>query len=69
MLNLHLSPHEISTLMMASDAPDQIGSDREELRTLLERHLIAFDPLAPGYQRIQVTAEGHAILKAVSRMR
>nr|WP_057927077.1 MULTISPECIES: hypothetical protein [Burkholderia] len=64
-----LSPHEISTLMMAWDAPDQIGSDRDELVTLLERQLIAFDPLASDNRHIQVTAEGHAVLKAVSRIR
>ena len=69
MLNPHLSPHEISTLMIAWDAPDQIGSDREELFTLLERRLIAIDTLASGCRRIQVTTEGHAVLKAVSRIR
>ncbi|WP_324251313.1 MULTISPECIES: hypothetical protein [unclassified Burkholderia] len=64
-----LSPHEITTLMMVWDAPDQIGSDREEIFTLLERQLIAFDPLASDDRHIQVTAEGHAVLKAVSRIR
>ncbi|NIF41049.1 hypothetical protein F3J14_09155 [Burkholderia sp. Tr-862] len=64
-----LSPHEITTLMMVGDAQDQIGSDREELVTLLERQLIAFDPLASDDRHIQVTAKGHAVLKAVSRIR
>ncbi|WP_407973421.1 hypothetical protein ACJ51O_38295 (plasmid) [Burkholderia pyrrocinia] len=64
-----LSPHEITTLMMVWDAPDQIGSDREELFTLLERQLIAFDPAAADDRHIQVTAEGRAVLKAVSRIR
>nr|WP_041490768.1 hypothetical protein [Burkholderia cepacia] len=64
-----LSPHEITTLMMAWSAPDQLGSDRAELFTLLERRLVAFDPLSTDYGPIQVTAEGHAVLKAVSRVR
>ncbi|VWC72882.1 preprotein translocase subunit SecA [Burkholderia aenigmatica] len=64
-----LSPHEITTLMMAWDAPDQIESDREELFTLLERQLIAFDQSTSEDRHILVTAEGHAVLKAVSRIR
>ncbi|KVN34069.1 hypothetical protein WJ63_04185 [Burkholderia pyrrocinia] len=64
-----LSPHEITTLMIVSDAPDQIGSDRGELIALLERQLIVFHPLASGYRRIQVTDQGRAVLKAVSRIR
>ncbi|AOK18263.1 hypothetical protein WJ41_06805 [Burkholderia ubonensis] len=64
-----LSPHEITTLLMVRNAPDQIGSDREELLTLLERQLIAIDPMDSNIRRIQVTAEGHAVLNAVSRIR
>ncbi|WP_080419176.1 hypothetical protein [Burkholderia ubonensis] len=64
-----LSPHEITTLLMVRNAPDQIGSDREELLTLLERQLIAIDPMVSDIRRIQVTAEGHAVLNAVSRIR
>ncbi|VWC90893.1 preprotein translocase subunit SecA [Burkholderia lata] len=63
------SPQEIAKLMIAWDAPDQIESDREELFTLLERQLIAFDPSASEDRHILVTAEGHAVLKAVSRIR
>ncbi|AOJ64331.1 hypothetical protein WJ32_06445 [Burkholderia ubonensis] len=64
-----LSPHEITTLLMVRNAPDQIGSDREELLTLLEHQLIAIDPMASDFRRIEVTAEGHAVLNAVSRIR
>ncbi|KWD85803.1 hypothetical protein WL71_13185 [Burkholderia ubonensis] len=64
-----LSPHEITTLIMIWAAPNQIGLDRDELSTLLEHHLIALDPQAPDDRRIQVTTEGHAVLKAVSRIR
>ncbi|MGU7782143.1 hypothetical protein [Burkholderia sp. PU8-34] len=64
-----LSPHEITTLMMVWNAPDQIGSDREELFALLERQLVAFDPSASDCRPIRVTDEGRAVLKAVSRIR
>ena len=64
-----LSPHEISTLMMVRDAPDQIGSDREELFTLLDRQLIAFEPTTLDCRRIEVTTAGRDVLKAVSRIR
>ncbi|RKU00589.1 hypothetical protein C7H84_26115 [Burkholderia sp. Nafp2/4-1b] len=64
-----LSPHEISTLIMVRDAPDQIGSDREEIFTLLERQLIAFERTTSDCHRIEVTTAGRDILKAVSRIR
>ncbi|KVN59136.1 hypothetical protein WT14_22045 [Burkholderia stagnalis] len=64
-----LSPHEMTTLMIAWDAPDQIELERDELVTLIERRLIAVDEPASGRRRVQVTAEGRAVLKAVSRIR
>ncbi|CAN0625918.1 conserved protein of unknown function [Burkholderia multivorans] len=67
--NMLLSPHEFTTLMMLWDAPDQIGSDRDELRALLERQLISVDPLSTGHRRIQITPRGRAVLRAVSRIR
>ncbi|MGU7774242.1 hypothetical protein ACV229_29205 [Burkholderia sp. MR1-5-21] len=64
-----LSPHELTTLMMVWNAPDQVGSDREELVALLERQLVAFDPSVSDDRSIRVTDEGRAVLKAVSRIR
>ena len=64
-----LSTHEMTTLMIAWDAPDQIELERDELVTLIEHRLIAVDQPASGCRRVQVTAEGRAVLKAVSRMR
>jgi len=55
--------------MIVWDAPDQIELDRDELVTLIEHRLIAVDQPASGCRRVQVTAEGRAVLKAVSRMR
>ncbi|MCA8331664.1 hypothetical protein LGN28_27585 [Burkholderia cepacia] len=64
-----LSPHEISTLIMVRDAPDQIDSDRDELFTLLERQLIAFELTTLHCRRVEVTTAGRDVLKAVSRIR
>ncbi|MDY7789028.1 hypothetical protein [Burkholderia ubonensis] len=64
-----LSPHEIATLMMVWDAPDQIELDRDEVVMLLEHHLIALDQQTSAYRRVQITEKGHAVLKAVSRIR
>ncbi|MGN6319512.1 hypothetical protein [Trinickia sp.] len=64
-----LSPHELATLMLVRDAPDQIG-DRAELSTLLERHLIALDEAEDiGLPRPRITPNGHSILEACSRLR
>ncbi|RQP38803.1 hypothetical protein DF156_06900 [Burkholderia ubonensis] len=68
-MQIMLSPHEITTLIMVWDAPDQIELDRDELVTLLAHRLIVLDPQASDCRRIQVTPEGHAVLKAVLRMR
>lgn len=64
-----LSPHELATLLLVRDAPDQIG-DRAELCTLLEQHLIALDqPEAIGLPRPRITENGNSILEACSRLR
>lgn len=64
-----LSPHELATLMLVKDAPDQIG-DRAELGTLLERHLIALEQAEDiGLLRPRITENGNSILEACSRLR
>nr|WP_080409591.1 hypothetical protein [Burkholderia ubonensis] len=68
-MQITLSPHEITTLIMVWNAPDQIELDRDELVTLLTHRLIALDPQGSDYRRIHVTPEGHAVLKAVLRIR
>jgi hypothetical protein len=64
-----LSPHEFATLMLIQDAPDQIGTARAELDTLLKRQLISLERLASGHPRPHVTSKGASILKAVARRR
>lgn len=65
-----LSPHELATLMLVKDAPEQIV-DRAELSTLLERRLIAL--VQPeedvGLPRPRITENGNSILEAFSRLR
>ena len=64
-----LSPHELATLMLVRDAPDQI-IDRVELGTLLERHLIALEQAEDiGLRRPRITENGNSILEACSRLR
>ncbi|BCG01740.1 phage tail assembly chaperone (plasmid) [Paraburkholderia sp. PGU19] len=63
-----LSPHEFTTLMVVKDAPDQVETDRLELRTLLDLRLVTLEPLAAGRQYPRITPHGKAILKAVARM-
>jgi len=62
-----LSPHELTTLMVIKDAPDQVEIDRDELHTLLRRHLVIVELLASGIRRLRVTRHGHAVLQAVAR--
>ena len=61
-----LSPHEFATLMLIKDAPEQIDLNREELGTLLERQLVAFQKLASGIQRLQLTGNGNSLLRAIA---
>lgn len=64
-----LSPHELATLMLVKDAPDQIV-DRAELCTLLERRLIALEqPEDIGLPRPRITENGNSLLKACARLR
>jgi len=64
-----LSPHELATLMLVKDAPDQIG-DRAELGTLLEHHLIKLEQAEDiGVPRPRITENGNSILEACSRLR
>ncbi|MEM5332193.1 hypothetical protein VSR34_39265 [Paraburkholderia sp. JHI2823] len=64
-----LSPHEFATLMLVQAAPDQIDLDREELDTLLERHLVAMEQLTPGRPLPRLTRDGDAVLQSVAKRR
>ena len=60
-----LSPHELATLMVVKDAPDQIELDRRELHTLLEWELVRMVRLHSGDQQVHVTPTGYGVLRAV----
>jgi hypothetical protein len=64
-----LSPHEFATLMLVKDAPDQMELDRTDLDVLLERQLVSLQRLASGHPYAEITVNGHAVLKAVARIR
>ncbi|PMS35839.1 hypothetical protein B0G57_10899 [Trinickia symbiotica] len=64
-----LSPHEIATLILVRDAPDQIEADRAELSTLLERELVALERAERGLSRPRITQNGNSVLEACSRIR
>lgn len=64
-----LSPHELATLMLLKDAPEQIDLDRADLEALLERQLVTLEKLASGAQRALITINGQSLLKAAARCR
>jgi hypothetical protein len=64
-----LSPHEFTTLILVNAAPDQIQPDRDELRALVESHLISLDTSGEGPPRVRITSHGKAILEAFDRYR
>lgn len=63
-----LSPHELATLMLVRSAPDQIDTSRVELDTLLDRHLVSFEPHAGRWRRPTLTAAGAHLLEAAARL-
>ncbi|MPW21958.1 hypothetical protein GCT13_35175 [Paraburkholderia sp. CNPSo 3157] len=62
-----LSAHEFATLMLVKDSADQIA-DRKELKTLLERQLVAIERLAGGAVRPRVTHDGDSLLRSFARI-
>ncbi|MGY6258079.1 hypothetical protein ACXIVK_31920 [Paraburkholderia caledonica] len=62
-----LSPHEFATLMLVKEAPDQADLNRADLDVLLEQQLVSLEQLTCGCQHLDLTVEGHSILKALTR--
>ncbi|WP_343674395.1 hypothetical protein [Paraburkholderia heleia] len=60
-----LSPHEFATLMLVSQASDQIDMNRAELDALLERQLVMLEHCAGGARRAYLTGKGRAFLDAL----
>lgn len=63
-----LSPHELTTLMLINDAPEQIEPGRIEIRTLLAYDLVVWETLSADNRAPRVTPQGQAILHAVGRI-
>ncbi len=62
-----LSPHEFATLMLVKEAPDQVDLNRADLDALLEQQLVSLEQLTRGCEHLDLTAEGHSVLKALTR--
>ncbi|AJK48492.1 hypothetical protein [Burkholderia plantarii] len=63
-----LSPHELATLMLVRNAPDQLDLARTELETLRDRQLISLEPSAGEARRPTLTAAGVSLLDAAARL-
>ena len=47
-----LSPHEVATLMLVRNPPDQLYMNRAELDALLERQLVMLERSAEGHRHV-----------------
>ena len=63
-----LSPHELATLLLLRDLPNQFGLDQAELDALLEHQLVALERLPTGQQRFHLTRDGQSVIQAVTRL-
>ena len=63
-----LSPHELATLILVKNAPDQIELDRMELGILLMLHLVVLKEFG-SKQYPPITRYGESILKAAEQFR
>ncbi|WP_455153188.1 hypothetical protein [Cupriavidus basilensis] len=64
-----LSLHEVATLMLVEEAPDQTELDQADLDALLEHQLVSLERPASGHRRPCITAKGGAVLQAIARIR
>ncbi|WP_455153143.1 hypothetical protein [Cupriavidus basilensis] len=64
-----LSLHEVATLMLVKEAPDQTELDQADLDALLEHQLVSLERPASGDRRPCITAKGGAVLQAIARIR
>jgi hypothetical protein len=57
-----LSPHEISTLMLVQDRPDQVDVQRTEVDSLLAHQLIILERTGEGLPRLMISTQGQRLL-------
>jgi len=63
-----LTPHEFATLLLVGHAPDAADLERYELRTLLERRLVALEPTVDGIALPTLTPGGQSLLRALAML-
>ncbi|MDW3687966.1 hypothetical protein RA280_40815 [Cupriavidus sp. CV2] len=64
-----LSLHEVATLMLVKNAPDQTELDQVDLDALLEHQYVSLERPASGHRRPCITATGSSVLQAIARIR
>lgn len=62
-----LTAHEFATLFLAHRAPDEIQPDREDIASLMERHLIEIRADESGARRLVLTPNGLSIVQCMQR--
>jgi len=62
-----LSPHELATLFLVKEDPDQVEIDCPDLDALVEGQCVRVETLASGRASPRLTAHGDSILKAITR--
>ncbi len=65
-----LSLHEVATLILVKDAPDQTELvEQANLDTLLEQQLVSLERPATDHRRFCITARGSSVLHAIAPIR
>jgi hypothetical protein len=65
-----LSLHEVATLILVKDAPDQTELvDQANLDALLEHRLVSLEGPVSDHRRFCITARGSSVLQAIARIR
>ncbi len=62
-----LSPHELATLMLVRNAPDQVDMTRIEFDTLMDCRLVSLESCAGERRRPMLTPAGAHLLEAAAR--
>lgn len=60
-----LSHHELATLILVKNSPDEVRPDCAELPALLERRLVELDRLPSGARLPRLTNQGRFALRYI----
>lgn len=66
-----LSPHEFAVLLLVNDKDGTESRDfnRDDVRALIERHLVTLERRGPDHYYAHVTLQGYMFLKASGHAR